>query len=80
VKEAAILLPYKTGDQHLETQSARFAAMAKQPGLKIVRRQRRDFWCESKRPADSYVDAGWHRFDIVLVAGFDRIVGTSATP
>ncbi|MFY9729826.1 MAG: recombinase family protein [Candidatus Acidiferrales bacterium] len=75
-KRAALYSRVSTGDQHLETQLLDLREMAKGRGLEIV--------CEytdvisgakAKRPGlDSLMsDARRHRFDVVLVAAFDRI-------
>jgi DNA invertase Pin-like site-specific DNA recombinase len=75
-KRAAIYARVSTGDQHLETQLLDLREMAKQRGCEIV--------CEytdiisgakSKRPGldQLMADARRHRFDIVLVAAFDRV-------
>jgi DNA invertase Pin-like site-specific DNA recombinase len=75
-KRAVLYCRISTGDQHLETQSLDLREMAKQRGYEIV--------CEytdvisgtkSKRPGldQLMADARRHRFDVVLVAAFDRI-------
>jgi DNA invertase Pin-like site-specific DNA recombinase len=75
-KRAAIYARVSTGDQHLETQLLDLREMAKQRGFEIVRE------CtdvisgsKAKRPGldQLMADARRHRFDIVLVAAFDRI-------
>jgi DNA invertase Pin-like site-specific DNA recombinase len=75
-KRAAIYARVSTGDQHLETQLLDLREMAKQRGYEIVQ----EFTdiisgAKSKRPGldQLMADARRHRFDIVLVAAFDRI-------
>ena len=76
MKRAALYSRISTGDQHLETQLLDLRELAKQRGLDIV--------CEysdvisgakSKRPGLDRLmaDARRRRFDVVLVAAFDRI-------
>jgi DNA invertase Pin-like site-specific DNA recombinase len=65
-----------TGDQHLETQSLDLRELAKQRGLEIVREYSDVIsGAKSKRPGLDQLmsDARRHRFDVVLVAAFDRI-------
>jgi DNA invertase Pin-like site-specific DNA recombinase len=75
-KRAAIYARVSTTDQHPETQLLDLREMAKQRGFEIV--------CEysdvisgskQKRPGldQLMADARRHRFDIVLVAAFDRV-------
>jgi len=75
-KRAAIYARVSTGDQHLETQLLDLREMAKQRGCTIVN-QYTDIisGAKSKRPGldQLLADARRHRFDIVLVAAFDRI-------
>jgi DNA invertase Pin-like site-specific DNA recombinase len=75
-KRAALYCRVSTGDQHLETQLLDLREMAKQRGLEIVREYTDVIsGAKSKRPGlDSLMsDARRHRFDVVLVAAFDRI-------
>jgi DNA invertase Pin-like site-specific DNA recombinase len=76
MKRAALYCRISTADQHLETQLLDLRELAKQKRLQIV--------CEytdvisgskSKRPGldQLMTDARRHRFDVVLVAAFDRI-------
>jgi DNA invertase Pin-like site-specific DNA recombinase len=75
-KRAAIYTRISTGDQHAETQLFDLRELAKQRRCEIV--------CEytdtisgakSKRPGldQLLADARRHRFDVVLVAAFDRV-------
>jgi DNA invertase Pin-like site-specific DNA recombinase len=76
MKRAVTYSRISTGDQHLETQLLDLRAMAKQRGLEIVREYSDVIsGAKSKRPGlDSLMsDARRHRFDVVLVAAFDRI-------
>ena len=69
-------MPSSTGDQHLETQLLDLRELAKQRGLEVVREYTDVIsGAKSKRPGlDSLMsDARRHRFDVVLVAAFDRI-------
>jgi DNA invertase Pin-like site-specific DNA recombinase len=75
-KRAVIYARVSTGDQHVETQLLDLREMAKQRGCEIVR----EFTdiisgSKAKRPEldQLMADARRHRFDIVLVAAFDRI-------
>jgi len=75
-KRAALYCRVSTGDQHLETQLLDLRELAKQRGLEIVREYTDVIsGAKSKRPGlDSLMsDARRRRFDIVLVAAFDRI-------
>src|ERR1700735_1291451 len=75
-KRAVLYCRVSTGDQHLETQLLDLREMAKQRGLEIVREYGDVIsGAKSKRPGlDSLMsDARRHRFDVVLVAAFDRI-------
>jgi DNA invertase Pin-like site-specific DNA recombinase len=76
VKKAALYCRISTGDQNLDTQLLDLREMAKQRGLEIV--------CEysdvisgakAKRPGldKLMADARRRRFDVVLVAAFDRV-------
>jgi len=75
-KRAALYSRISTGDQHLETQLLDLRELAKQRGLEIVREYTDVIsGAKSKRPGlDSLMsDARRHRFDVLLVAAFDRI-------
>jgi DNA invertase Pin-like site-specific DNA recombinase len=75
-KRAALYSRISTGDQHLETQLLDLREMAKQRGLEIVREYTDVIsGAKSKHPGlDSLMsDARRHRFDVLLVAAFDRI-------
>jgi DNA invertase Pin-like site-specific DNA recombinase len=76
MKRAVLYSRISTGDQHLETQLLDLRELAKQRGLEIVREYTDVIsGAKSKRPGlDSLMsDARRRRFDIVLVAAFDRI-------
>jgi len=76
VKKAALYCRVSTGDQHIETQLLDLRELAKQRGLEIVREYTDVIsGAKSKRPGlDSLMsDARRRRFDVVLVAAFDRI-------
>jgi DNA invertase Pin-like site-specific DNA recombinase len=76
MKRAALYCRISTGDQHLETQLLDLRELAKQRGLEIVREYTDVIsGAKSKRPGlDSLMsDARRRRFDVVLVAAFDRI-------
>jgi DNA invertase Pin-like site-specific DNA recombinase len=76
VKRVAIYVRVSTGDQHLETQLLDLREMAKQRGLEIVREYTDVIsGAKAKRPGlDSLMsDARRRRFDVLLVAAFDRI-------
>jgi DNA invertase Pin-like site-specific DNA recombinase len=75
-KRAAIYARVSTGDQHLETQVLDLREMAKQRGCEIVQEYTDVIsGSKAKRPGldQLLADARRHRFDIVLVAAFDRI-------
>ena len=75
-KRAALYSRISTGDQHLETQLLDLREMAKQRGLEIVREYSDVIsGAKAKRPGldQLMADAKRHRFDVVLVAAFDRI-------
>jgi DNA invertase Pin-like site-specific DNA recombinase len=75
-KRAAIYARVSTGDQHLETQLLDLRAMAKQRGYEIVREYTDTIsGAKAKRPGldQLLADARRHRFDVVLVAAFDRV-------
>jgi DNA invertase Pin-like site-specific DNA recombinase len=75
-RRAAIHTRVSTADQHPESQLYDLREMAKQRGFEIVR-QYTDVICgaKSKRPGldQLMADARRHRFDVVLVAAFDRV-------
>jgi DNA invertase Pin-like site-specific DNA recombinase len=75
-KRAAIYTRVSTADQHPETQLYDVRQLAAQRGLEIVH-EYRDVICgaKSKRPGldQLMADARRHRFDVVLVAAFDRV-------
>jgi DNA invertase Pin-like site-specific DNA recombinase len=76
MKQAALYCRVSTGDQHLETQLLDLRELAKQRGLEIVREYSDVIsGAKSKRPGLDQLmsDARRHRFDVVLVAAFDRI-------
>jgi DNA invertase Pin-like site-specific DNA recombinase len=75
-KRAALYCRVSTGDQHLETQLLDLREMAKQRGLEVVREYSDVIsGAKSKRPGLDQLmsDARRHRFDVLLVAAFDRI-------
>jgi DNA invertase Pin-like site-specific DNA recombinase len=75
-KRAVIYCRVSTGDQHLETQLLDLRELAKQRGLEVVREYTDIIsGAKSKRPGldQLMADARRHRFDVVLVAAFDRI-------
>jgi DNA invertase Pin-like site-specific DNA recombinase len=75
-KRAAIYCRVSTGDQHLETQLLDLRELAKQRGLEVVREYTDVIsGAKAKRPGLDQLmsDARRHRFDVVLVAAFDRI-------
>jgi DNA invertase Pin-like site-specific DNA recombinase len=75
-KRAAIYARVSTGDQHLETQLLDLRELAKQRGCEIVH-EYTDIISGSKAKRigldQLMADARRHRFNIVLVAAFDRI-------
>ena len=76
MRRAALYCRVSTGDQHLETQLLDLRELAKQRGLEIVREYSDVIsGAKSKRPGlDSLMsDARRHRFDVLVVAAFDRI-------
>ena len=76
VKRAAIYARVSTGDQHPETQLCDLRELAKQRRCEIVREYTDTIsGSKSKRPGlDQFLaDARRHRFDVVLVAAFDRV-------
>src|SRR5580704_545907 len=75
-KRAAIYARVSTGDRHLETQLYDLREMAELRGYEIVPEYTDIIsGAKSKRPGldQLLVDARRHRFDIVLVAAFDRV-------
>ena len=75
-KRVALYCRASTGDQHLETQLLDLREMAKQRGYEIVHEYSDIIsGAKSKRPGldQLLADARRHRFDIVLVAAFDRV-------
>ena len=76
VKRAALYSRISTGDQHLATQLLDLREMARQRGLQVVHEYSDVIsGAKSKRPGLDQLmsDARRHRFDVVLVAAFDRI-------
>jgi len=75
-KRAVLYTRISTGDQHSETQLYDLRELAKHRGYEIVHE-----YCDqisgakSKRPGldQLLADASRHRFDVVLVAAFDRV-------
>ena len=75
-KRAAIYCRVSTADQHPETQLYDLREMAKQRGYEIVHEYSDTIsGAKSKRPGldQLMADARRHRFDVVLVAAFDRV-------
>jgi DNA invertase Pin-like site-specific DNA recombinase len=75
-KRVALYCRVSTGDQHLETQLLDLREMAKQRGYEIMQEYSDIIsGAKSKRPGldQLLADARRHRFDIVLVAAFDRV-------
>ena len=75
-KRAAIYARVSTGDQHLETQLLDLREMAKQRGYEVAHEHTDVIsGARAKRPCldQLLADARRHRFDIVLVAAFDRV-------
>src|ERR1700722_19556455 len=75
-KRAVLYSRVSTGDQHLETQLLDLREMARQRGLEIVREYSDVIsGAKSKRPGLDQLmsDARRHRFDVLVVAAFDRI-------
>jgi DNA invertase Pin-like site-specific DNA recombinase len=76
MKKAAIYARVSTSDQHPETQLYDLREMAKQRGYEIVHEYTDTIsGAKSKRPGLDRLlaDADRHRFDVVLVAAFDRV-------
>jgi len=75
-KRAAIYARVSTGDQHLETQLLDLRELSQQRGCEIAREYTDVIsGSKAKRPGldQLMADARRHRFDIVLVAAFDRV-------
>jgi DNA invertase Pin-like site-specific DNA recombinase len=75
-KRAVLYCRISTGDQHLETQLLDLREMATQREYEIVHEYKDPIsGAKSKRPGLDRLLAGArrHRFDIVLVAAFDRV-------
>jgi DNA invertase Pin-like site-specific DNA recombinase len=75
-KRIAIYARVSTADQHPETQLLDLRQMAKQRGYEVVREYNDIIsGAKSRRPGldQLLADARRHRFDIVLVAAFDRV-------
>src|SRR6201982_4204607 len=76
MKRAVLYSRISTGDQHLETQLLDLRQMARERGLEIVREYSDVIsGAKSKRPGLDQLmsDARRHRFDILVVAAFERI-------
>src|SRR6201982_1260318 len=76
MRGAALYCRVSTGDQHLETQLLDLRELAKQRGLEIVREYSDVIsGAKSKRPGLDQLmsDARRRRFDVLVVAAFDRI-------
>jgi DNA invertase Pin-like site-specific DNA recombinase len=79
VKRAAIYCRVSTADQHIESQLYDLRALAAQRGLEVIaEREYIDHGIsgtKARRPGldKLLADAGRHKFDVVLVAAFDRI-------
>jgi DNA invertase Pin-like site-specific DNA recombinase len=76
MKRAAIYTRVSTADQHPETQALDLREMANQRGYEIVHEYGDVIsGAKSKRPGLDQLLAGArrHRFDVVLVAAFDRV-------
>ena len=75
-KRAVLYCRISTGDQHLETQLLDLRKLAKQRGYEVVREYTDVIsGTKSKRPGldQMMADARRHRFDLVLIAAFDRV-------
>ncbi len=75
-KRVAVYARVSTGDQHPETQLLDLREFAKQRGLEIVREYTDTIsGAKTKRPGldQLMADARRNRFDVVLVAAFDRV-------
>jgi DNA invertase Pin-like site-specific DNA recombinase len=76
MKRAALYCRVSTGDQHLETQLLDLRELAKQRGLEVVREYSDVIsGAKAKRPGLDQLmcDARRNRFDVLVVAAFDRI-------
>ena len=76
MKRAAIYIRVSTADQHPETQLYDLREMARQRGYEIVHEYSDTIsGAKSKRPGldQLLADARRRKFDIVLVAAFDRV-------
>src|SRR6266853_6565033 len=76
MKRAALYARVSTPDQNLETQLLDLRLMAKQRGYEVVHEYTDIIsGAKSRRPGldQLLADARRHRFDIVLVAAFDRV-------
>jgi DNA invertase Pin-like site-specific DNA recombinase len=76
MKRAVLYARVSTVDQHLETQLLDLREMAKQRGYEVVREYTDTIsGAKSKRPGldQLLAEARRHRFDVVLVAAFDRV-------
>jgi DNA invertase Pin-like site-specific DNA recombinase len=75
-KRVALYCRVSTGDQHLETQLYDLREMTKQRGYEVAHEYTDVIsGARAKRPGldELLADARRHRFDIVLVAAFDRV-------
>jgi len=75
-KRAVLCTRVSTGDQHAETQLCDLRELAKQRRYQIVHEYTDTIsGAKSKRPGldQLLADARRHRFDVVLVAAFDRL-------
>ena len=80
MKRAALYARISTQDQNLITQLLDLREMAKQRGFEVVHEYTDQIsGTKSKRPGldQLLTDARRHRFDVVFVAAFDRVAGTS---
>jgi DNA invertase Pin-like site-specific DNA recombinase len=76
IKKAALYCRVSTGDQHLQTQLLDLREMARQRSYQIVGEYSDQIsGTKSRRPGldKLMADARRHRFDVLLVAAFDRI-------
>ena len=79
-KRAVLYARVSTGDQHPETQLLDLREFAKQRGFEVIHEYIDTIsGAKSKRPGldQLLADARRHRFDIILVAAFDRIARNS---
>src|ERR1700693_1784219 len=77
-KRAVIYTRVSTGDQHTETQLYDLRELAKQRRYEIVQEYTDTIsGAKTKRPGlhQLLADARRHRFDVILVAAFDRVAG-----